>query len=62
MNRTYFTWMMRRWTHFLVGTLASTGDDAVRLTTLWPRARQTTLPRNKLRGVYRIVGVQRLGS
>lgn len=46
---------------FVVGTLASAGDDAVRLSTLSPRARETLL-RSKLRGVYRIVGVQRLGS
>lgn len=46
---------------FLVGTLTSVGEEAVRLSTLSPRARET-LPRNKLRGVYRIVGVQRLGS
>ncbi len=46
---------------FVVGTLTALGHDSVRLTTLSPRTRET-LPRNKLRGVYRIVGVQRLGS
>jgi phage repressor protein C with HTH and peptisase S24 domain len=46
---------------FVVGTLTALGDDSVRLTTLSPRTRET-LPRSKLRGVYRIVGVQRLGS
>ncbi len=46
---------------FIVGTLTSLGDEALRLTTLSPRARET-VPRNKLRGIYRIVGVQRLGS
>jgi len=33
MNRTYFTWMMRRWTHFLVGTLALS----------WAQAQETEL-------------------
>jgi len=46
---------------FAVGTLTSLGDESVRLTTLSPRSRET-LARSKLRGVYRIVGVQRLGS
>ena len=46
---------------FVVGTLTALGEDSVRLTSLSPRTRET-LPRYKLRGVYRIVGVQRLGS
>jgi hypothetical protein len=46
---------------FVVGTLVSANNDAVRLTTLSPRTRET-LARAKLRGVYRVVGVQRLGS
>ncbi len=46
---------------FIVGALISAGDDAIRLATLAPRTRMT-LERRKLRGVYRVVGVQRLGS
>lgn len=46
---------------FVVGSLVSANDDAVRIATYTPRARET-LPRSKLRGVYRVVGVQRLGS
>ena len=46
---------------FVVGTLVSTNNDTVRLATLSPRTRET-LARAKLRGVYRVVGVQRLGS
>ena len=46
---------------FTVGTLISATDERVRLGTLSPRARET-LTRRKLRGVYRVVGVQRLGS
>jgi hypothetical protein len=46
---------------FVVGTLVSASDDAVRLATLSPRTRETWT-RAKLRGVYRVVGVQRLGS
>lgn len=46
---------------FLVGALSSASNDTIRLSTLSPRAR-IALERRKLRGVYRIVGVQRLGS
>ncbi len=46
---------------FVVGSLISAAGDSVRLTTLSPRTRET-FARNKLRGIYRIVGVQRLGS
>jgi hypothetical protein len=46
---------------FVVGTLVSANNDTVRLATLSPRTRET-LARAKLRGVYRVVGVQRLGS
>ncbi|MCA0201889.1 MAG: hypothetical protein LCH56_13815, partial [Proteobacteria bacterium] len=46
---------------FIVGSLLSATSDAVRLTTLSPRTRET-FTRSKLRGIYRIVGVQRLGS
>ncbi len=46
---------------FIVGSLISASDDSVRLTTLSPRTRET-LARGRLRGIYRIVGVQRLGS
>lgn len=46
---------------FTVAALVSATEDAVRLSTLSPRARET-IARSKLRGVYRIVGVQRLGS
>ncbi|MGE3474773.1 MAG: hypothetical protein AB7H70_03085 [Rhodospirillaceae bacterium] len=50
---------------FVVGSLTAAGiaagGDTVRLTTLSPRTR-ATFARAKLRGVYRIVGVQRLGS
>jgi hypothetical protein len=46
---------------FIVGTLISANDDTVRLATLSPRARES-FARGKLRGVYRVVGVQRLSS
>ena len=46
---------------FVVGSLVSLTEDAARVSTLAPRARET-YARNKLRGVYRVVGVQRLGS
>ncbi len=46
---------------FIVGSLVAASDDNVRIATLSPRARET-LPRNRLRGIYRVVGVQRLGS
>ncbi len=46
---------------FVVGALTSASEETVRLTTLTPRAR-ISLERSKVRGVYRIVGVQRLGS
>jgi phage repressor protein C with HTH and peptisase S24 domain len=46
---------------FAVRTLASVTDDAVRVVTLSPRDKETH-DRAKLRGVYRIVGVQRLSG
>jgi len=46
---------------FVVGSLIAADKDTVRLATLSPRSRET-LARAKLRGVYRVVGVQRLGS
>ena len=46
---------------FLVGTLISASNAAVRLATLSPRARETWA-RASLRGIYRVVGIQRLGS
>lgn len=46
---------------FVVGSLIGETDEAVRIGTLAPRARES-FARGKLRGVYRVVGVQRLGS
>jgi hypothetical protein len=46
---------------FIVGSLVAVGGDTVRLATLSPRTRET-IARSRLRGVYRVVGVQRLGS
>jgi hypothetical protein len=46
---------------FIVGSLVSLTEDTARVSTLAPRARET-YARNKLRGIYRVVGVQRLGS
>ncbi len=46
---------------FSVGTLIAATDDTVRVATLAPRARES-YARGKLRGIYRIVGVQRLGG
>lgn len=46
---------------FIVGGQAGLTGDAVRISSLSPRARQS-FSRDKIRGIYRIVGVQRLGS
>jgi phage repressor protein C with HTH and peptisase S24 domain len=46
---------------FVVGTLAATTADTVRIGTLAPRER-ITFDRDSIRGVYRIVGVQRLSG
>jgi len=46
---------------FTVGSLVSLTADTVRIATLSPRVRETH-DRAKLRGIYRIVGVQRLGG
>ena len=46
---------------FSVGTLIAATADVVRIATLTPRARES-LARDKVRGVYRIIGVQRLGG
>jgi len=46
---------------FAVGSLVALTDETVRVSTLAPRARET-YTRSKLRGIYRVVGVQRLGS
>lgn len=46
---------------FVIGTLAAMTSDAVRLATLSPRER-ASFDRSKIRGVYRIVGVQRLSA
>jgi len=46
---------------FSVGALQAVTPAAVRIVTLSPRTRETH-ERSKLRGVYRIVGVQRLGG
>ena len=46
---------------FVVGTLAALTPDTVRLATLSPRER-VSFDRSKIRGVYRIVGVQRLSG
>ncbi len=45
----------------IIGSLIGVTADSVRIATLQPRARQS-IPRSKTRGIYRIVGVQRLGS
>ena len=47
---------------FLIGSLAGMTTTALRLSTLSPRAREQSHDRAKIRGVYRIVGVQRLGG
>lgn len=46
---------------FIVASMVSATGDAVRISTLSPRTRET-IARTAVRGVYRIVGVQRLGS
>ncbi len=46
---------------FTVGSLVAATADSVRIATLSPRARHA-FARDKIRGVYRIVGVQRLGG
>jgi phage repressor protein C with HTH and peptisase S24 domain len=46
---------------FMVGTLSSANDETVRLVILSPRER-VSFDRAKIRGVYRIVGVQRLSG
>ncbi len=46
---------------FVIGSVVSLTADAVRIATLSPRARES-YDRAKLRGIYRIVGVQRLGG
>lgn len=45
---------------FVVGSLAGITANAVRLALLSPKTRES-YERNKIRGIYRIVGVQRLG-
>lgn len=45
----------------VIGSLVGINAGAVRIATLQPRARQS-IPRDKTRGIYRIVGVQRLGG
>jgi len=45
----------------IIGTLMGISADTVRIATLLPRARQS-IARDKTRGIYRIVGVQRLGN
>lgn len=47
---------------FLIGSLAGMTATTVRLATLSPRVRESSHDRAKIRGVYRIVGVQRLGG
>jgi phage repressor protein C with HTH and peptisase S24 domain len=46
---------------FSVSSLVGANTDSLRLATLSPRTRES-LQRTKVRGVYRIVGVQRLGA
>jgi hypothetical protein len=46
---------------FVVATLISHASGSVRIATLTPRTR-STLERAKLKGVYPIVGLQRLGG
>lgn len=46
---------------FAIGSVTATTPDAVRLTTLSPRER-ASFDRSKIRGIYRIVGVQRLSG
>jgi len=46
---------------FVIGSLAGITSDTVRLGTLSPRARES-YARDKVRGIHRIVGVQRLGG
>ena len=46
---------------FVVGTLAAITSSAVRLALLSPKTRDSH-ERDKIRGIYRIVGVQRLGT
>ena len=45
----------------VIGSLVGISADAVRIATLQPRARQS-IARDKTRGIYRVVGVQRLGG
>ncbi len=45
----------------VIGTLVAITSDTVRIATLQPRMRQS-FARDKVRGLYRIVGVQRLGG
>ena len=46
---------------FTIGMLGALNSGTARLTTLSPRARHS-FERTKLRGIYRIIGVQRLGG
>lgn len=46
---------------FTIGSLTMASREGVRITTLTPRARQT-ITHDKMRGAYRVVGVQRMGS
>jgi len=46
---------------FVVGSLVAITDDAVRVSTLSPRGRESH-DRAKLRGIYRVVGLQRFGG
>lgn len=46
---------------FVIGTLISSSTESVRISSLSPKARES-FARSKVRGVYRIVGVQRLGA
>ena len=45
----------------VIGSLVGINAEAVRIAILQPRARQS-IARDKTRGIYRIVGVQRLGG
>lgn len=45
----------------VIGSLVGLSADAVRIAIFQPRARQS-IPRRKIRGIYRVVGVQRLGG
>ena len=46
---------------FTIGSLTSLTTSAIRISTLTPRTRES-YDRAKVRGIYRIVGVQRLGG